>query len=338
MIAAPAPARLWPWDAGQVQSVPVALTSRAVVASAYGGPEVLRLVDVDPGDPGPGNVLVEVRAAGINPTDWKGYAGLYGTNPANLPMRLGYEVSGVVSAVGPSVRWLSPGDEIIAWRVSGGYADRLVVSEQVTVRRPANLDWPAAAGLLLAGATAVHTLSATGTRDGDVVLVHGGSGGVGRMVVQLAVLRGAQVIATASPQHHDDLRDLGATPVAYGDGLLDRVHEAARHTGAVTVAIDAVGTDEALDTSVAVVSDRNRIATIAGFARAGELGIKALGGGPGADPGTAVREAARAQLAELASDGTLDVRVARTYPLADVAEAHRDGIAGRSAGKLVLVP
>jgi len=318
--------------------VPVALTSRAVVARAYGGPDVLHLVETDPGDPGPGEVLVEVRAAGINPTDWKGYAGVYGRNPANLPMRLGYEVSGVVSAVGPSVRWLSPGDEIIAWRVTGGYADRIVVSEQVTVRRPANLDWPAASGLLLAGATAVHTLTATSTRDGDVVLVHGGSGGVGRMVVQLAVLRGARVIATASPRHHDDLRDLGAEPVAYGDGLLERVHETTRSTGPVTVAIDCVGTDEALDTSVALVPDRDRIATIAGFGRAGELGIKALGGGPGADPGTAVREAARAQLAELASDGSLDVRVARTYALEDVAEAHRDGQAGHSAGKLVLLP
>jgi NADPH:quinone reductase-like Zn-dependent oxidoreductase len=116
------------------------------------------------------------------------------------------------------------------------------------------------------------------------------------------------------------------------------VHEVARHTGAVTAAVDAVGTDEALDTSVALVADRDRIATIAGFGRAGELGIKLLGGGPGADPGTAVREAARAQLAELASDGTLDVRVSRTYPLSDAAQAHRDGQAGHSAGKLVLVP
>ena len=314
--------------------MPVALTSRAVVASAYGGPDVLRLVDIDPGEPGPGNVLVDVRAAGVNPTDWKGYAGAYGADPANLPMRLGYEVSGVVSAVGPSVRWLSPGDEVIAWRVKGGYADRIVVSEQVTVRRPANLDWPAAAGLLLAGATAVHTLSATGTHDGDVVLVHGGSGGVGRMVVQLAVLRGAQVIATASPQHHDDLRDLGADPVAYGDGLLERVHEAARHTGAVTVAIDTVGTDEALDTSVAVVADRaahRDDRRVRPRRRAGHQGARRRAG---CGPGHAVREAARAQLAELASDGTLDVRVAQTYPLADVAQAHRDGQAGHSAGKL----
>ena len=329
---------LWSCARRQVQSVPVALTSRAVVASAYGGPEVLRLIDVDPGEPGPGNVLIDVRAAGVNPTDWKGYAARDGADPARLPLRLGYEVSGVVSAVGPSVRWLTPGDEVIAWRVSGGYADRIVVSEQVTVRRPSNLDWPAASGLLLTGTTAVHTLSATGTHDDDVVLVHGGSGGVGRMVVQLAVLRGARVIATASTWHHDDLRSLGAVPVAYGEGLLDRIADAVQSTGPVTVAIDTVGTDEALDTSVALVADRQRVATIAGFRRAGDLGIKALGGGPGADPGTAIREAARAQLAELASDGSLNVRVAQTYPLSEVAQAHRDGQAGHSAGKLVLIP
>ena len=316
----------------------MALTSRAVVAIAYGGPEVLRVVDVDIAEPGPGAVLIEVRAAGVNPTDWKQYSGTTKADPGRLPMRLGYEVSGVVAAVGPSVRWLSPGDEVIAWRVSGGYADRIVASEQVTVRRPANLDWAAASGLLLTGATAVHTLSATGTHDGDVVLVHGGSGGVGWMVVQLAVLRGARVIATASPGHHDDLRALGALPVAYGDGLLDRLHDAVRTTGPITVAIDTVGTDEALDTSVAIVADRQRIATIAGFRRAGELGIRALGGGPGADPGTLVREAARAQLAELASDGSLHVRVAQTYSLEDAAKAHAEGINGHANGKLVLLP
>src|SRR3954452_19885012 len=130
---------LWSSSGHGCRVCPVALMSRAVVATAYGGPEVLRLIDVDPGEPGPGNVLIEVRAAGVNPTDWKGYAGVYGTDPAKLPMRLGHEVSGVVAAIGPSVRWLSPGDEVIAWRVTGGYADRVEVSEQVTVRRPPHL-------------------------------------------------------------------------------------------------------------------------------------------------------------------------------------------------------
>ncbi|QHT58039.1 NADP-dependent oxidoreductase [Cellulomonas sp. H30R-01] len=316
----------------------MSVTSRAVVATAFGGPEVLRTVETAPTDPGPGNVLLEVRAAAVNPIDWKMYAAGPGNDPARLPIRLGLEVAGVVTAVGPSVRWLAPGDEVIAWRVTGGYASHLEVSEQVTCRRPRTLDWPAASGLLLAGTTAVHTLSATGTHDGDVVLVHGGSGGVGRMAVQLAGLRGAQVVATGSPATHDDLRALGAIPVAHGPGLLDRVREAERTTGPVTVAIDTVGSDEALDVSVAVVADRHRVATIAGFGRAAELGITALGGGPGADPGTAVREAARAQLAELAADGSLDVRVARTFPLDDAAEAHRESRDGHARGKLVLIP
>lgn len=314
-------------------------TTTAVVAVSYGGPESLRLVEVDPGDPGSGEVLVDVRAAGVNPYDWKQYAGGPGADPARLPLRVGLEVAGVVTALGPNVRWLEVGDEVVAWPVRGGYARTLVVPEDVTVRKPATLDWPQAAGLLVAGTTAVHALTATRTSPQDVVLVHGGSGSVGRMALQLAELRGARVIATASPDSHDDLRALGAVPVTYGEGLADRVRAAARDLGGdVTVAIDCVGSDEALETSVALVADRTRIATIAGFARAGELGILALGGGPGADPGTAVREAARAQLVELAGDGTLDVHVTRTYPLEDVARAHADSRGGHARGKLVLLP
>ena len=315
----------------------MAVSSRAVVASAYGGPEVLRVVDVDTAEPGPGNVLIDVKAAAVNAIDWKRYSG------AERPTRPGCRC-GSVRGLGRRQRGRSLG----ALAVPGRRGHRLAGRRRV--RRPdrrlragdrapaANLDWAPASGLLLTGATAVHTLSATGTHDADVVLVHGGSGGVGRMVVQLAVLRGAQVIATASPRQHDDLRALGALPVAYGDGLLDRLHEVVRCTGPITVAIDTVGTDEALDASVAVVADRQRIATIAGFRRAGELGIRALGGGPGADPGTLVREAARAQLAELAADGSLDVRVAQTYALEDAAKAHAEGLTGHANGKLVLVP
>ena len=325
-----------------------------VAAVAYGGPENLRLIDADAGEPGPGEVLLDVRAAAVNPIDWKVYSGAMGADPARLPMRLGAEVAGVVAALGPNVRWLAVGDEVVAWPVRGGYARRLVVPELATVRKPRALGWAPAAALLVAGTTAVHALTATRTGHGDVVLVHGGSGSVGRMIVQLAELRGARVVATASPASHDDLRALGAVPVAYGgsggsdsgsdpapDGrtLADRVRAAAREFGSpVTTAIDAVGSDEALDTSVELVADRTRIATIAGFARARELGILLLGGGPGADPGTEVREAARAQLVELATDGTLDVHVTRTYPLEDVAQAHADSRAGHARGKLVLLP
>lgn len=314
----------------------------AVVAVSYGGPESLRVVEVELGEPGPGEVVLDVRAAAVNPIDWKSYSGAFGSDPARLPMRLGHEVAGVVTAVGPGPRWLSVGDEVIAWPVTGGYARRLVVPELATVRKPADLAWDAAAGLLLAGTTAVHTLTATRVGPGDVVLVHGGSGAVGRMVVQLAALRGARVVATGSPSSHESLHALGAVPVAYGpdaDALVGRVRAASAHLGApVTVAIDTVGSDEALDASVALVADRARIATIAGFARAPGLGILMLGGGPGADPGTAVREGARAQLVELATDGTLEVHVARTYPLEEASRAHADGRTAHPQGKLVLHP
>lgn len=156
------------------------------------------------------------------------------------------------------------------------------------------------------------------------------------MAVQLAAARGARVIATASPARHELLRGLGAVPVAYGTGLADRVRDAA--PGGVDVALDLIGTDEAVDVSVELVADRTRIATIAAFGRAGEVGIRALGGGPGSDPGTEIREAARLELARMAGDGSLRVFVSESYPLAEAAAAHRSIIAGHATGKIVLIP
>jgi len=311
--------------------------SRAVVARAYGGPEALAVVEAQVAPPGPGEVLVEVRAAGVNPADWKRYSGLWGTDPSRLPMRLGYEVAGVVLEAGPDVE-RAVGDEVIAWPVAGGYAERLVVPARVLAPRPAGLSWAQSAGLLLSGAAAVHLLTATRVGPDDVVLVHGGSGGVGRLAVQLAVLARARVVATASPASHDDLRQLGAHPVAYGPGLLDRLEAITAQTGPFTAALDTVGADEALDASVALVEDRSRIATIAGFDRAAELGIAALGAGAGADPGDDIRDAARSRLARLADEGVLDVTVSRTYPLDDAGRAHADSRGGHPRGKLVLIP
>lgn len=307
---------------------------RAVVAGALGGPEVLRVVEVATPAPGPGQVRVRVHAAGVNPWDWKSYAP---GSPARPPVRLGMEVAGVVDAVGAGVRWYSTGDEVVAWPVTGGYADVVTVPQEVLVRRPERLDVVQAAGLLAAGVAAAHAVDATGVGDDDVVLVHGAAGGVGRVVVQLAVLRGARVVATASPVWHDCLRLLGAEPVAYGPGLLGRVRDLEARVGRVSVAVDAAGSAEALDTSVALVADRSRIATLVALDRAAGLGVLALGHGPGADPGDDVRAAARGQLAALAADGTLDVRVAATYPLEEAALAHTRSREGRAGGKLVLV-
>jgi NADPH2:quinone reductase len=314
--------------------------SRYVVATDFGGPEVLSLVEEPDPRPRPGEVLLEVRAAGINPADWKGYGGAFGRDPSRLPLRLGSEAAGVVAEVGEGgasgpAGPLAPGDEVIAFRLPGAYADRLVAPGDALVPKPAEMDWAAASGLMLAGATAVHALTATAVGEGDTVLVHGAAGGVGLMLVQLARARGARVLGTTGADGADLVRELGGEPVRYGDGLAERVRELA--PGGVTAAVDAVGTDEALRTSLALVPDRQRIATLANFAGGSAAGVKVLGNGPGADPGTAVRHAARLELVRLVAAGRLTVVVAGTFPLADVAAAHRTGMAGHTHGKLALL-
>ena len=228
------------------------------------------------------------------------------------------------------------GDEVIAFRAPGAYAAELLVPAQALVPRPAELDWPAAACLMLTGVTAWHALAVTDVHEGDTVLVHGGAGGVGVMAIQLAADRGARVVATASPAQHDLLRELGAVPVSYGNGLADRVTAAAPQ--GVDVAVDTVGTDEAIDVSLELVADRNRIVTVAAFARGLGLGIKVIGGAPGADPGTDIRQAARLDLVQLARAKRLRVIVSQTFPLAEVAAAHRAIMTGHTRGKIALIP
>lgn len=312
----------------------------AVIATAYGGPEVLSLIEEPAGEPGPGQALISVRAAGVNPVDYKMYSGAFGTDPAKLPMRLGFEAAGVVTAAAPGLTGpagpVTAGDEVIAYRISGGYATDLTVPGSALIPKPAALDWPQAAALMLTGATAWHALVAAGAGEGDTLLVHGGAGGVGVMAIQLAAARGATVVATGSPPRHELLTDLGAIAVPYGPGLADRVRKAA--PAGVDAALDLVGTDEAVDVSLELVSDRARIVTIAAFARAGSAGIKAIGGGPGADPGTQIRDAARTELAAMAGSGQLRVMVSQTFPLADAAAAHRAIMSGHTSGKIALIP
>src|SRR5215470_12654153 len=231
---------------------------------------------------------------------------------------------------------VSVGDEVIVYRAPGAYATELVVPAGAVVPKPAILDWAQAAGLMLTGVTAWHLLAATAVAAGDTVLIHGGSGGVGLMAVQLAVIRGAKVVATASPARHGLLKDLGAIPVAYGPGLADRVAVAA--PGGVNAALDLVGTDEAWDVCMGAVSDKARIATIVAFGRGLQAGIKVLGGAPGADPGTEIRERARPELARLAQDGKLRVLVSQTFPLAEADAAHYAILDGHTTGKIALIP
>lgn len=307
----------------------------AVVATAYGGSEVLELVEVPDVPPGPGEVAVDVRAAGVNPADVKSYSGVFGRDPANLPVRLGLEVAGVVAEVGAGVDHVRPGDEVVAFRVTGGYAGRVVAPAGDVFAKPATLSFAQASGLLLVGTTAAHLLHATAVARGETVLVHGAAGAVGSAAVQLLVARGARVVGTASAGRHDVLRALGAEPVSYGTGLADRVRGLA--PDGVDVALDTVGTDEAVDVSVELVADRHRIASVAAFDRGPGLGIRLLGGGPGADPGTRVRDAARSELLEAAAAGRHTVEVDRTLALADVRAAHEHLAAG-ARGKIVLLP
>ncbi len=311
-----------------------------VVATGFGGPEVLSVVDAPPRAPGPGEVAVEVVAIGANPVDCKVYSGEFGRDPAQLPIPIGREAAGVVTSVGESAEGpdgpVSLGDEVALFPIEGAYASHLVVPASSVVPKPARTSFEEASGLLVTGSTAVHAIKVAAVGPGDTVVVHGASGGVGLMVVQLAANVGARVIGTSSESGHDYLRGLGAEPVVYGDGLSDRIRALA--PDGIDAAIDTAGTDEAIETSIDLVADRQRIVTIAGFKRGFELGLKVLGGAPGADPGTQIRAAARMELVRQVNDGSLKVLVARVYPLAEVAAAHAALARGHTHGKIVLVP
>lgn len=304
-------------------------TDKHWVATDFGGIDKFAFVDVDVPAPDAGEVTIEIRAAGMNPADFK-HPMQRSDRP--LPIPIGYELAGVISAVGEGVSF-HVGDEVLAFRVSGGYATHITVPASNVFRKPSGLSFPEAANLLLAGATASEALHVTKVKAGDTVLVHGASGAVGVMVLQLARSLGARVIGTASESSFDVVRKFGGEPVVYGPGLEDRVRDLASE---VDAAIDTVGTDEAIDVSLALVPDRQRIVTIAAATKAKELGFLAIGG---AMPSSAAyRDSVRADLIALAGSGDLVVPVAKTYPLADAIEALQFLQGGHPGGKLALLP
>lgn len=311
--------------------------TRQWVATDFGDLDVLRLVEVDVPAPGPGEVTIAVRAAGMNPADAKHVAVAAGKDRSVLPVRIGYEVSGVLQAIGPGTRIASGdaavGDEVVAFRVQGGYADALTVPAADVFAKPARLSHPEAANLLLAATTAAEMLHVTGVGEGDTVLLHGASGAVGVSVLQQAALLGARVVGTAGLQRQDEVRRFGGTPVRYGEGLAERLRELA--PSGYAAALDAVGTDEAVDTSLALVADRSRIVTVVAPDRAAAEGFHAIAG---AQPASArFRAEARQRLVDLAAQGRLQVPVARTFPLADARQALRHVLGGHPGGKLALV-
>jgi NADPH2:quinone reductase len=311
---------------------------RTVIARQFGDIQNLEVVDLLVAQPETGQVRIAVRAAAVNPADVKQLRGMFGGK--TFPLRLGSEVSGVVTAVGPDAIGpagpIAVGDEVVGYPVRGGFAAELIAKADSVLPKPTGLGWGQAAGLLVGAVTAFHLVESVAVAAGDRVIVHGATGNVGLAVVQLARLRGAEVIGTVSVAHKDELRAFGAVPVLYGPGLSQRLH--ALLPDGADVALDTVGTDEALDASVALVRDRQRIATVAGFAQAPALGIRLLGSGPGADPGTALRSAARLLMLQLAGDGLLVGPPVIAFPLEQVREAMTLVSGGHSGGKVVLTP
>ncbi|MGW0087385.1 NADP-dependent oxidoreductase [Streptomyces sp. NPDC003393] len=303
---------------------------KAITLSEYGGPDALRLTDLPDPKVAPGEVLVRVKAAGVNPVDWKLAQGaLDGLMETHFPLIPGWDVAGVVERVGLDVGEYAPGDEVFGYVRKdtvqfGAYAELVSAHVRLLARKPAALSWEQAAGLPLAGLTAYQAIERVGVRAGETVLVHAAAGGVGSLGVQIAVARGARVIGTASAHNHDFVRRLGAEPVTYGPGLADRVAELAPQ--GVDAALDFVGAD-VVDVSLRLLQGPQRLASIADPAAA-EKGGHYVWVRPDSADLTA--------LADLADKGKLTVHVDRVLPLAEAAEAWRLSAQGHTRGKLVL--
>ncbi|MER7768309.1 NADP-dependent oxidoreductase [Kitasatospora sp. NPDC096140] len=299
---------------------------KAVVVTESGGPEVLRVRVVPDPEPGPGEVRVRVYAAGVQPVD---LAVREGFRPPGLtvepPFVLGNEFAGVVDRLGPDSGDWRVGDEVLGFRLLDSHAELVTVAADQLVAKPAGMPWEQAGSLSASGQTAHTALTLLGVGPGDTVLVHGASGGVGTVAVQLARTWGATVVGTASERNHGYLRELGAIPVAYGEGLVERVRAVAPQ--GVTAAFDAAGRG-ALEASVELVADRDRIGTVVDFEGAGRLGVRPL---------RTKRTAARlAELVRLWEAGGLRLEIAEALPLEKAAEAHRLVGTGHVRGKVVL--
>ena len=306
------------------------------LATSWGSPDTWEFVEHEPSSPGPGEITVRVHAAGVNPADAKHVAAP--RDGVELPVPIGYEVSGVVTAVGPDTQIgsgaVEVGDEILAFRIRGGYAEEVTIPAEKAFHKPDALSHPEASNLLLAGTTAAQMLAVTGAASGETILLHGASGAVGVSVLQQAALRGIRVIGTASRARFDEVRRFGGEPVEYGDGLAERI--CALTDDPIAAGLDAVGTDEAIDVSLELVADRSRIVTIAAAARAQAEEVQWI---VGSQPeSTRFRDEARAGLIDLASRGLLVVPMATTYPLGQAPEALRFLAEGHPGGKIALIP
>lgn len=298
---------------------------KAIQFSQFGGPDVLELVELPDPHPAAGQIRIAVRAAGINPIDWKMRSGAMG---GDLPQTTGREVAGVVDEVGDGVTDVKPGDKVFGFAAGGGGAAQLALSSDYA-RIPPSLDFASAAALPVAVETAVRTLDLLGVGPDTTVVINGGAGGVGSAAVQIARARGARVIGTASEGNHDYLRSLGAEPTAYGEGLEQRVRELA--PDGVDAALDAAG-GGALPALVALAGSPDRVVTIADYQGAQETGV-AFSGGMGT--GRAVH--ALGEIGQLIEAGEFSLPIAQTFRLDQIGKAHEASETGHVRGKLVLL-
>ena len=304
---------------------------KAVRFESYGDIDVLNVVEVPDPVPGEGEVLVRVEAAGISPGETmirKGY--LHEYFPATFPSGQGGDLAGVVEQTGEGVDGWHAGDEVIGFTDNrASHAELVAVPAENLTTRPAAVPWDVAGALFGAGTTAWACMRAVGVSSGDVVVISGAAGGVGTLAVQLARNAGATVIGLASEPHHQWLRDHGAIPVTYGDGVADRIREAAgRHVDAL---IDTYGSGY-VEMGIELGIPPERINTTIDYQAAGRLGAKTEGSAAGASA------TVLAELAQLIADGKLEIPIADTYPLEDVRDAYTELEQRHTLGKIVLHP
>ena len=302
---------------------------KAVRFDQYGDVDVLKVVDVPRPVPGPGQVLVQVKAVGINPGEAKIREGLMHAQwPATFPSGQGSDLAGIVAETGPDVTGSAVGDEVIGFTDNrASQADFVLAEAKNLTPKPAAVPWQVAGALFVAGATAWAAVRAVTLTGGDTVVVAGAAGGVGSLAVQLARRAGATVIGLASEANHEWLRSHGVIPVTYGAGVEDRIRQAA---GTVDAFIDTVGGDYvqiALDLGV----KPSRIDTIANFAAVEKYGVKGDGSAVGASAQVL------AELAGLIAAGELEIPIAAAYPLDRVRDAYRRLAQGHLLGKIVLI-
>jgi NADPH:quinone reductase-like Zn-dependent oxidoreductase len=305
---------------------------RAVRFERYGGIDVLNVVDVERPVPGSGEALVRVKAAGINPGEASIREGrMHARWPATFPSGQGSDLAGVVEEVGPHVRSVAVGDEVIGWTDQrASQADFALVRAEHLIRRPAEVSWEEGGALFVAGTTAYAAVRAVGVASGDVLVVSGAAGGVGSLVVQLARRAGATVIGLAGEHNHDWLRGHGVIPVSYGDGVADGIREAAE--GRVDAFIDTFGGGYVGMAVEELGVAPERVDTIIDWGEAEKYGVKT--------EGTAAAASAEvlAELADLIDRGELEVPIARAFPLEEVREAYHELEQRHTRGKIVLIP